>query len=55
MTRYSVQRFRAAVLHMHLRIAAIVSLPLSLLNFLFIATPDRGLVLFRFRRHLHCG
>ena len=48
MTQYSVQRFRAAVLHMHLRIAGIVSLPLSLLNYLFINTPDRGLVLFAF-------
>jgi diguanylate cyclase (GGDEF)-like protein len=48
MTRYSVQRFRAAVLHMHLRTAVIISFPLSLLNFLFIATPDRGLVLFGF-------
>jgi diguanylate cyclase (GGDEF)-like protein len=48
MTRYSVQRFRAAVLHMHLRIAVLISFPLALLNFLFIATPDRGLVLFVF-------
>lgn len=48
MTRISVQRFRTAVLHTHLRIAAIVSLPSSLLNFLFIETPDRGLVLFAF-------
>ena len=48
MTRYSVQRFRAAVLHMYLRIAAIVSLPLSVVYFLFIPTPDDGLVLFTF-------
>lgn len=48
MTRYSVQRFRAAVLHMHLRIAVLISFPLALLNFLFISTPDRGLVLFSF-------
>jgi diguanylate cyclase (GGDEF)-like protein len=48
MTRYSVHRFRAAVLHMYLRIAAIVSLPLSVVYFLFIPTPDNGLVLFTF-------
>ncbi len=48
MTRYSVQRFRAAVLHMYLRLAVIITFPLALLNFLFIATPDRGLVLFGF-------
>lgn len=48
MTRYSVQRFRAAVLHLYLRLAVIISFPLALLNFLFIATPDRGLVLFGF-------
>ena len=48
MTRYSVHRFRAAVLHMYLRIAVIVSLPLSLVYFLFIPTPDNGLVLFTF-------
>lgn len=48
MTRYSVQRFRAAVLHMHLRIAVLISFPLSLLNFVFISTPDSGLVLFSF-------
>ncbi|MFZ2162046.1 MAG: GGDEF domain-containing protein [Sideroxyarcus sp.] len=48
MTRYSVQRFRAAVLHMYLRIAAIVSLPLSVVYYLFIPTPDDGLVLFTF-------
>ncbi len=48
MTRYSVHRFRAAVLHMYLRIAAIVSLPLSLVYFLYIPTPDDGLVLFTF-------
>ena len=48
MTRYSVHRFRAAVLHMYLRIAAIVSIPLSIVYFLFIPTPDDGLVLFTF-------
>ena len=48
MTRYSVHRFRAAVLHMYLRIAAIISLPLSVVYFLFIPTPDEGLVLFTF-------
>jgi diguanylate cyclase (GGDEF)-like protein len=48
MTRYSVHRFRAAVLHMYLRIAVIVSLPLSVVYFLFIPTPDDGLVLFTF-------
>lgn len=48
MTRYSVQRFRAAVLHMYLRLAVIIAFPLSLLNFLLIATPDKGLVLFAF-------
>jgi diguanylate cyclase (GGDEF)-like protein len=48
MTRSSVQRFRAAVLHMHLRIAVMISLPSSMLNYLFIETPDRGAVLFAF-------
>jgi diguanylate cyclase (GGDEF)-like protein len=48
MTRYSVHRFRAAVLHMYLRIAAVVSLPLSVVYFLFIPTPDDGVVLFTF-------
>ncbi len=48
MTRYSVQRFRAAVLRTHLRIAAIVALPASLLNHLFIQTPDRGAALLAF-------
>jgi diguanylate cyclase (GGDEF)-like protein len=48
MTRYSVHRFRAAVLRMYLRIAAIVSLPLSAIYYLFIPTPDDGLVLFTF-------
>ncbi|MBI5889695.1 MAG: GGDEF domain-containing protein [Nitrosomonadales bacterium] len=48
MTRYSVQRFRAAVLHMYLRIAVIVAFPLFLLHFLFIATPDRGVALLAF-------
>ena len=48
MTRYSVLRFRAAVLHTYLRIAAIISLPASLLNYLFIATPDRGSALLAF-------
>jgi diguanylate cyclase (GGDEF)-like protein len=48
MTRYSVFRFRAAVLQMYLRIAAIVSLPLSVVYFVFIPTPDDGLVLLTF-------
>ncbi|HLY96025.1 MAG: diguanylate cyclase [Sideroxydans sp.] len=48
MTRYSVQRFRAAVLHMYLRIAVVVTLPLSALYFLIVATPDRGLATFVF-------
>jgi diguanylate cyclase (GGDEF)-like protein len=48
MTRYSVHRFRAAVLRMYLRIAAIVSLPLSVVYYLYIPTPDDGLVLFAF-------
>ena len=48
MTRYSVHRFRAAVLHMYLRIAVIVSLPLSVVYFLFVATPARGGLLFTF-------
>jgi len=44
MTRYSVHRFRAAVLHMYLRISVTLAFPLSLVYFLFIATPDKGLV-----------
>ena len=48
MTRYSVQRFRAAVLHMYLRIAVVVTVPLSALYFLFVETPDRGLAPFVF-------
>lgn len=48
MTRYSVERFRTAVLHMYLRLAVLISLPLSLLCFLSVATHDRGLVLFLF-------
>lgn len=48
MTRYSVQRFRAAVLRMYLRIAVIVTLPLSALYFTVAATPDRGLAPFMF-------
>ncbi|MBI4808337.1 MAG: GGDEF domain-containing protein [Nitrosomonadales bacterium] len=44
MTRYSVQRFRAAVLRMYLRIAVLLTLPLSLLYYLLDGTPDRGLV-----------
>jgi diguanylate cyclase (GGDEF)-like protein len=43
-TRYSVQRFRAAVLQMYLHIAVLITLPLSALYFLFFATPDRGAV-----------
>lgn len=41
-TRYSVRRFRAAVLQMYLHIATLIALPLSALYFLFFATPDRG-------------
>ncbi|ADE12849.1 GGDEF domain-containing protein [Sideroxydans lithotrophicus] len=48
MTRYSVQRFRAAVLHMYLHIAAMITIPLSALYFLLAATPDRGVVPFAF-------
>jgi diguanylate cyclase (GGDEF)-like protein len=44
MTRYSVERFRAAVLRMYLRIAVLLTLPLSLMYYLLDATPDRGLV-----------
>lgn len=44
MTRYSVQRFRAALLRMYLRIAVLLTLPLSLMYYLLDATPDRGLV-----------
>ncbi|MDO8925791.1 MAG: GGDEF domain-containing protein [Sideroxyarcus sp.] len=43
MTRYSVERFRAAVLRMYLRIALLLTLPLSLMYYLLDATPDRGL------------
>ncbi|MFH0934143.1 MAG: GGDEF domain-containing protein [Pseudomonadota bacterium] len=42
MTRYSVHRFRAAVLHMYLRITAFISLPLSVVYFVLDMTPDRG-------------
>ncbi len=48
MTRYSVQRFRTAVLLMYLRIAIFITLPLSVLCFLFMVTPDRGLLPFVF-------
>jgi diguanylate cyclase (GGDEF)-like protein len=48
MTRYSVQRFRAAVLHMYLRITVIVALPMSVLYYLLAITPDKGLALFVF-------
>jgi diguanylate cyclase (GGDEF)-like protein len=48
MTRYSVHRFRAAVLDMYLRIAVLISIPLSLIYFLFVATPARGGLLFAF-------
>jgi diguanylate cyclase (GGDEF)-like protein len=44
MTRYSVQRYRAAVLRMYLRIAVLLTLPLSGLYFLLDRTPDRGAV-----------
>lgn len=48
MTRQSVQRFRAAVLRMYLRIAVIVTLPLSVLFFALGMTPDRGAFAFLF-------
>ncbi|BCK88590.1 hypothetical protein MIZ01_2395 [Sideroxyarcus emersonii] len=48
MTRYSVERFRAAVFHMYLRVAVAVTFPLSVLYFLFVATPDKGGVPFAF-------
>lgn len=48
MTLYSVQRFRAAVLRMYLRIALLVTLPLSVLYFVMDQTPDRGAVSFAF-------
>ena len=48
MTRYSVQRFRAAVLHMYLRIAVIITLPLSGLYYLLAITPSKGLAAFVF-------
>lgn len=44
MTRYSVQRYRAAVLRMYMRIAVLLTLPLSALFFLLNETPDRGAV-----------
>lgn len=44
MTRFSVERYRAAVLRMYLRIAVLLTLPLSLLYYLLDKTPDRGLV-----------
>ncbi|MBI5007053.1 MAG: GGDEF domain-containing protein [Nitrosomonadales bacterium] len=44
MTRFSVQRYRAAVLRMYLRIAVLLALPLSALYYLMDETPDRGLV-----------
>ncbi len=48
MTRYSVDRFREAVLRMYLRIAVAISFPLALFYSLFIITPDRGLAMFAF-------
>ncbi len=48
MTRYSVRRFRVAVLQMYLRIAVVITLPLSVLYFFFVATPDRGSATFIF-------
>ncbi len=48
MTRYSVQRFRAAVLQMYLRIAVIVTLPLSVLYYVLAITPSKGLAAFAF-------
>lgn len=44
MTRYSVQRYRAAVLRMYLRISVLLTLPLAALYFLLNQTPDRGAV-----------
>jgi diguanylate cyclase (GGDEF)-like protein len=48
MTRYSVQRYRAAVLRMYLRISVLLTLPLAALYFLLNQTPDRGAVAFGF-------
>jgi diguanylate cyclase (GGDEF)-like protein len=44
MTRYSVHRYRAAVLRMYMRVAVLLTLPLSVLYFLLNETPDRGAV-----------
>lgn len=48
MTRYSVERFRAAVLHLYLRLAVIITLPLSLVYYVLEITPSKGLVAFTF-------
>ncbi len=48
MTKYSVQRFRAAVLRMYLRIAVFVALPLSAVYSFIAETHDRGLPAFVF-------
>lgn len=48
MTRYAVQRFRSALLSLYLRIAVILTLPLSVLYFLFVETPGRGVPLLAF-------
>ncbi|MDO8988751.1 MAG: GGDEF domain-containing protein [Sideroxyarcus sp.] len=44
MTRYTVHRFRAAVLRMYLRMSVLIALPLSLVFMFFIPTPDKGLL-----------
>lgn len=48
MTRYSVHRYKAAVLRMYLHFAVLISIPLSVVYFFFIATPARGGLLFAF-------
>lgn len=48
MTRYSVERFRIAVLRMYLRLAVIISIPLFLFYHFYLVTPDRGWVLLCF-------
>jgi diguanylate cyclase (GGDEF)-like protein len=48
MTRYSVHRYKAAVLRMYLHFAVLIAFPLSVVYFFFIATPARGGLLFAF-------
>lgn len=48
MTRHSVQRFRAAVLRMYLRIAVFITLPLSVMFVALDMTPDHGAFAFLF-------